>query len=458
MSFYGEARISASPRDDIPSSCMTDASANRLVYESLLSTIQQEAFQYFWREVNPENGLIADSTKPNSPASIAAVGFALTVYPVAVERGWITRSEAIACTRATLRFFWESPQGRDPDATGYKGFYYHFLDMQTGRRAWQCELSTIDTTLLIAGALTAAAYFDCDDSVEEEIRTLAEELYQRIDWQWALNGGKAVALGWKPESGFIKYRWLGYSEAIILYVLGLASPTHPLPAESYDTWLSTYRWKKIYGYGHVYAGPLFIHQFSHGWIDFRGLQDAYMREKGIDYFENSRRATYVQQEYAIRNPRGFVGYHATCWGITASDGPGNHTLQLNGRERRFWDYRARGVPFGPDDGTLSPWAVIASLPFAPEIVLPTIQFITDLHRRERQSDGFECSFNPTYPATDHSSLGWVSPMHIGLDEGPIVLMIENHRTEIIWRLMKQCPYIVCGLQKAGFTGGWLDSG
>jgi hypothetical protein len=319
-----------------------------------LSRIESDTFKYFADEINLENGLVPDSTKQGSPASIAAVGFALTAYPIAVERKYLSRTEAVKRTLTTLRFFHDAPQGKEPDATGYKGFYYHFLDMQTGQRAWKCELSTIDTTYLLAGGLTAARYFDRENKSEREIRTLAESLYKRADWNWAQNGGLTVSHGWKPETGFIKYRWTGYSEALILYVLGLASPTFPLPPESYRAWTRTYKWKKLYGHEFLYAGPLFIHHLSHMWIDFRGIQDDYMRGKAINYFENSRRAIYAQQAYAMRNPKKFVGYDRFSWGITATDGPGPAERRVNGRRIRFFDYKARSFPYGPDDGTLAP--------------------------------------------------------------------------------------------------------
>ena len=421
--------------------------------DELLAFFQRAAFDYFLIEANPENGLVADRTRQGSPASIAAVGMALTAYPVGVERGFMTRQEARERTLATLRFFWNSRQGPEPDATGYKGFYYHFLDMKTGRRVWNCELSTIDTALLFGGVIAAGAYFREDEPQEAEIRTLAEALYRRVDWAWALNGGAAVSLGWKPETGFISYRWLGYSEALLLYILGLGSPTFPLPAESYAAWLATYRWKTIYGQHFVYAGPLFIHQMSHVWIDFRDLRDAFMREKGLDYFENSRRATYVQREYAIRNPHGFAGYKAHCWGITASDGPGYSKRVIKGVKRRFYDYRARGAPYGPDDGTVSPWAAIASLPFAPEIVLPVLRYYHEIDLKDDNPYGFVASYNPTLTGRHHT--GWVSPDHVGINQGPIPVMIENHWTGLIWNLMRQSPYIVTGLRRAGFTGGWL---
>lgn len=421
--------------------------------EKELDKLQRATFGYFLKETNASNGLVPDNTREGAHSSIAAIGFALTAYPIAVERSFITRPEAVERTLTTLRFFWNSPWGTDAYATGYKGFYYHFLDMRNGRRAWSSELSTVDTTYLLAGALTAAAYFDRDVEQEREIRVLADALYRRADWRWALNGALKVTHGWKPESGFLKYRWEGYSEALLLYVLGLGSPTHPLPEESYTAWAKTYSWRKLYGHEFLYAGPLFIHQLSHLWIDFRGIQDEFMRARGIDYFENSRRATYVQQQYALRNPRGFKGYGEYIWGITASDGPGPATHKVDGRLRRFYDYRARGVPYGPDDGTLAPWAVVASLPFAPEIVLPTIKSFDESYPEMTSKYGFKCSYNPTF--SDGSQKGWISKGYYGIDQGPIVSMIENYRSGFLWRLMRRCPYIVTGLRRAGFTNGWL---
>jgi hypothetical protein len=423
--------------------------------DDLLMALQRKAFDYFLYEANDANGLVADRSTKESPASIAAVGLALTAYPIGVARGFMTREQACARTLATLRFFWNSRQGTDPDATGYKGFYYHFLDMETGRRVWRCELSTIDTALLIAGVLTAGTFFSEDNEDETEIRILSESLYERVDWDWARNGGATVTHGWTPENGFIGCRWEGYDEALILYVLALGSPARGLPPESYLAWLKSYHWKKIYGHEFVYAGPLFIHQLSHVWLDFRGIQDSFMREHGSDYFENSRKATYVQHEYAIRNPLEFAGYHETSWGVTACDGPGWETRRIDGVERRFFGYRARGVPFGPDDGTLSPWATAASLPFAPEIVLPALRHFHDLELHVDNPYGFKASFNPTLASENGRPAGWVAPDHLGLNQGPIVLMIENYRSDFLWRLMRTCPHIVRGLRRAGFAGGWL---
>lgn len=423
--------------------------------EEMLNILQRQTFEYFRYEDSPANGLVADKTGKDSPASIAAIGLALAAYPTAVERNFMSRQAAAELTLVTLRFFWDSTQGSQKDASGYKGFYYHFLDMKSGKRAWNCELSTIDTTFLVAGMLTAQAYFDIDNECEREIRDLADSLYRRVDWNWARNGGATVTHGWKPESGFLKYRWEGYDEALLLYVLGLGSPTHSLPDESYPAWLSTYQWKTIYDLEFLYAGPLFVHQLSHVWIDFRGIQDPFMLEKGIDYFENSRRAAHVQQQYAIKNPLEFEGYGENCWGFTASDGPGWITRRLKGIERPFFGYYARGAPYGPDDGTISPWATVASLPFAPEIVLPALQWFHEIDLKVDRPYGFKASFNPTYPAESGHPHGWVSPFHFGINQGPIVLMIENYRTGFLWQLMRKCPFLINGLRRAGFINGWL---
>ena len=387
------------------------------------------------------------------------MGMGLSVFVVAVERGFLSRAEAVERTLTVLRFFHSSHQGPEPDATGYKGFYYHFLDMQTGRRAWHSELSTADTAIFIAGVLTVASYFTGSSDGESEIRDLADALYRRVDWQWALNGGTTITHGWKPRSKFLRYRWdTGYSEAVMLYVLALGSPTFPIDPRGYVEWTSTFEWKTLYDIEQIYAGPLFIHQMSHLWLDFRGIRDDVNRRVGIDYFENSRRATCMQQQYAIDNPCGYPHYHEYGWGLTASDGPGPAVMKIDGVRRVFYDYVARGAPFGPDDGTVSPWAVVTSLPFAPEIVIDTIHHaITRLGLNARTPYGFDASFNPSFPSKSGDPRGWVSPWIFGLNQGPIVLMIENFQSALIWNCIRTCPYIVNGLRRAGFAGGWLDA-
>ena len=421
--------------------------------DALLDRLQHMAFDYFRSNANPANGLIADTTRPGAPSSIAVVGFALSAYPIGVERGWMERADALACTLAALRFFSASDQSGSKQATGYRGFYYHFLDMQRGTRVWASEVSLIDTALLVAGVLTAAAYFDAETADEIELRRLAGALYERVDWRWAQREHGAVTHGWRPECGFLNYGWEGYSEAILLYVLGLGSTTHPLTAESYPAWTATYQWENLYGRDYLYAGPLFIHQYSHAWIDFRGIRDAFMREKGCDYFENSRRATYVQREYATRNPRGFAGYGADRWGLSAGDGPSAQPRMVDGRQQAFYGYAARGVPYGPDDGTISGPAIVSSLVFAPELVLPALR---NLHSDgESESDALiqASGFNAT--VSEAGPNGWVSEGTFGLDQGMIVLMIENYRSGMPWRLGRGNSWIRSGLHRAGFRGGWL---
>jgi hypothetical protein len=420
--------------------------AFQLPTDQELDRLQLTTIQYYIHENNPANGLVRDKTDPRAPCSIAAVGLMLAALPVLVEHSVISREFAPEIALKRLRFFRDSPHGPKPDATGYKGFYYHFLDMKNGRRVWDCELSTIDSAFLLAGMLTCAAYFDGDSEEEAEVRQLADALYRRADWQWALNGGAALSHGWTPETGFIRHRWTGYDEGLLLYLLGLGSPTFPLPCESYVAYCSTYEWKTIYNRELLYSGPLFTHQLSHLWIDFRGLRDAFMRDRGSDYFENSRQATYVHQEYAVRNPMQFAGYGEFCWGLTATDGPGWEKRRVNGIERQFFDYCARGAPYGPDDGTVAPWVAVASLPFAPEIVLPTVRAMARLDLGMTKRYGFKPSFNQTYEVPDSPTGWWVTPYHFGVDQGPVVLMIENYRTGLIWNIMRRCPYIADGLR------------
>ena len=426
----------------------------------MLERLAGETFEYFVREANPHNGLVADKSEPGSPSSIAALGLGLSAYCVAVERGWVTRAEALTRALATLRFLGASPQGPDPDATGYQGFYYHFLDMKTGRRASRCELSTIDTALLIAGVLTVGAYFTGPSDDERELRELADMLYRRVDWAWVSTSTGTLRHGWTPERGFLPYSWdEGYSEAILLYVLALGSPTFPVPADGYRAWTATFEQKTVYGLEYLYAGPLFIHQLSHAWLDLRGIRDERNREIDWDYFENSRRATLVQRQYAIENPQGFMHYSRYGWGLTASDGPGPVVRVVDGVRREFYGYLARGAPFGPDDGTISPWAVVASLPFTPEAVCETVRHALERLALEKKTGrGFDASYNPTFRERRRTgkSHGWVSPWKFGLNEGPIVLMIENHLSGLVWDVFRRSPYVVAGLRRAGFRGGWLD--
>ncbi len=425
----------------------------------MLGVLQRDTFTYFLKEVNDQTGLIADKTQPGSPASIAATGMGLSCYIAGIERGFITRAEAIKRTLTVLKFFHNSHQGTEADATGYKGFYYHFLDIQTGKRVWKCELSTIDTAILLAGILTARHYYTGESKSEIEIRKYADELYAGVDWQWALKGKDSISHGWKPESGFLHSRWnKKYCEAHILYILALGSPTFPISPSGYKKWTSTFEWKKLYNIECIYAGPLFIHQMSQIWLDCKGISDDLNRKIGIDYFENSRRATQIQQQYAIENPLGYPHYGENGWGFTASDGPGPATRTVDGIKRKFYDYIARGAPFGPDDGTISPWAVVTSLPFLPKVILSTMRHaIGRLDLDKHQDYGFDGSYNLSFRDKKDKSKSWISEWQFGLNQGPVILMIENYKSGLIWDIMKRCPHIINGLHKAGFSGGWLDS-
>ncbi|WP_347304548.1 glucoamylase family protein (plasmid) [Croceibacterium sp. TMG7-5b_MA50] len=435
--------------------------------DPLVGELQQRTFRFFWDTTDPETGLAPDRWPTPSFASIAAVGFALTAYPIGVTHGWITREQARTRTLATLEFFASAPQGDSQSSdSGFHGFFYHFLGVTRGHRFARCELSTVDTSLLLGGVLFAQSWYDGDDPQEARIRALAEQIYAAVDWTWITPRPPFVAMGWHPESGFIPHDWDIYNEALLLYVLALGSPTHPLPAETWDAWTARFdaQWTDRWGgEPHLHYAPLFVHQYSHCWIDFHGIQDRYMADKGIDYHENSRRAVRAQRAYAIANTGGWTGYDGEVWGMTACDGPGDFRQAIGGRERQFFSYSARG-PGDRDDGTIAPTAAAASIAFEPELAS---QAIAAMHRRYGSAIwseyGFLDAFNPTLAATNHDlthgriapGTGWVDRDYLGIDQGPIVLMIENMRTGLVWETMKRNPHIRRGLERAGFTGGWL---
>jgi hypothetical protein len=417
--------------------------------ELMLDSIQRKTFLFFKGEHQPDWGIVKDRTKDWAPASIASTGFGIPCFAIGAERKWITREEAAQITLNILNFFMNSEQGEGKDVTGYKGFYYHFLRMDTGKREWNCELSSVDTGLLMMGIIFARNYYNLDNETEKQIRSLAGKLLGRIEWNFMQMPDKgkfanSISMGWTPEKGMHDMGWVGYNEALFLYVL--AAGTGMEKAEDgYKAWLSSYKWYTPYeGLSHVAFPPLFGHQFSQAFIDFRGLADPYMKEKGIDYFENSRRATYVQRRYAIDNPHGWVGYDSLCWGVTASDGP---TDKYNFDDKKFIGYAGRGTS-GPeynyfDDGTIAPYGPLSSLPFAPEIVLPTTRSIIEKYGDNLWGKyGFYDSFNPTAK--------WFNDDYIGIDQGPMMIMIENFRTGLVWDYMMKDEIIQDGLKRLGF--------
>ncbi|MFO7607773.1 MAG: glucoamylase family protein [Candidatus Krumholzibacteriia bacterium] len=435
---------------------------------AFIDTLQLRTFRYFWERCNPENGLAPDRWPTESFASSAATGFALTAYPIGAERGYVTRDEAAERARRTLRFLWEAPQHDRPDgAIGTMGFFYHFLDMETGARFGTVELSTVDTALLLAGALFCQSYFTGPEPAEAEIRALADSLYLRVDWQWASVRPPTIGHGWTPEAGHLPYDWRGYNEAKILYLLALASPTHPVEPEAWDAWTAGYRWGTFHGQEHLGFAPLFGHQYTHVWVDLRGIRDRYMQERGLDYFENSRRALLAQHAYALANPGGWTGYGPRLWGLTACDGPVSGTFTIGGRERTFQTYDARGASFTrvTDDGTICPSAAAGSLPFAPELVVPLLVALHEDHGERIWGEyGFLDALNPTFTLdvpVQHGRVdpehGWYDTDYLGIDQGPILAMIENHRSGLVWDTLRTNPHLLRGLRRAGFTGGWLDS-
>jgi len=465
------ATVQASPVRAAPAPApATTYAALPAEQQKLVDDLERRTFDWFWDGADPKTGLVPDHYPGESFSSIAAVGFGLTAYGVGVERGYITRAQAVGRTLATLRFFKDSPQNdSEDDAAGYRGFYYHFLDMKTGKRFDRgVELSSVDTTLLLGGVLFAQTYYDRDTPDEREIRELADSIYRRVDWPWMQARAPLLSMGWTPGGQFIPSDWKGYNEGMLVYILALGSPTHPVKPDAWRAWLSTNdkTWGEFYGQTFLTFAPLFGHQYSHVWVDFRGIRDDWNRKHDLDYFENSRRATYSQRNYAIANPGKWTGYDANVWGLTACNGPGDIEAEAAGQTRTFMGYSARGagLDYVSDDGTIAPTAAGGSIAFAPEIVVPALETMKKRYGQWIYGRyGFVDAFNPSFHTRTElrtgrlvPELGWVDTVQLGIDQGPIVLMIENWRSDFVWKVMRRNPYVRKGLEKAGFTGGWLD--
>ena len=427
--------------------------------DALLDDVERRTFHYFWDLADPNTRLIPDRAPSPSFSSIAAVGFGLTAYGIGAHRGYVTREQAAERTLQTLQWLLSN-------AAGHKGFYYHFLDMKTGKRFETVELSTVDTALLVAGALFAQSYFDRDDATERAIRETAEQMYARVEWPWAQVRPPFIGMGWTPEKGHLGWDWRGYNEAMIVLILALGSPTHPVDENAWTAYTETYKWGEFYGHEHLLFGPLFGHQYSHVWIDFRGIRDAYMRERGIDYFENSRRATLAQHAYAIDNPGQWRDYGDEIWGLTACDGPMAEKVTIDGKLREFHSYWARGATKDDirDDGTIAPTAAVSSIVFTPELSMKAIRAMSTRYGANLYAQyGFLDAFNPTVRSAENlkhgridPQLGWFDTDYLGIDQGPIIAMIENHRSGLVWETMKKNPHVIRGLKRAGFSGGWLE--
>jgi hypothetical protein len=434
--YYEVTAVTTTAQESLPSSVVSTVPNVFASNDAFLDYIQQANFDYFWYSANPTNGLIPDrmlnSTTP-SDCSIAAVGFGLTAIGIGVDHGWITRTQAVARVLTTLSTFLNGPQGTNSSGIiGYQGWFYHFLDYNAATRSSGTELSSIDTTLLLAGILYAKQYFNCTNADETSIRTMADAIFNGVNWTFMAQGTDEVAMGWQPTTGFSGYgNWVGYDEGMILYLLGLGTATNPLPASAWSYWTSGYTWATYYGESFVPFPPLFGHEYSHCWVDFRHIADAYMNSESSSYFENSRRAALAQQSYCIANPLGWVGYSSNVWGLTACDGPTG--------------YEARGAPPAlNDDGTIAPTAPGGAMAFTPEISLPTLQYFYSHYRTHIWTAyGFRDAFNLTAQ--------WYDTDELGIDQGPIVIMIENYRTQRPWQLFMQNAEIQRGLQQAGFV-------
>jgi hypothetical protein len=429
--FYYVTAVDTSSQESVPSATLGAVPHPFASDDEFLEYVQQTSFDYFWYGANPANGLVPDRTATGSACSIAAVGFGLTAIGIGVDHGWITRTQAVARVLTTLNTFLNGPQGQgNSGIIGYKGWFYHFLDMNTAVRAG-AELSSIDTALLLGGVLYAKQYFDGPGADETSIRAMADAIFNRVDWTWMAQGTDVVSMGWYPTTGFLSANWIGYNEAMILYCLGLGTATNPLPASAWGKWTSGYTWGTYYGQTFVPFSPLFGHQYSHCWIDFRHIADSYMNSHNSTYFENSRRASLAQVQYAVLNPGGFSGYSSTIWGLTASDGPTG--------------YAVHGIPpNGSDDGTIAPTAAGGSIPFTPEYSVPALRaFYSRFRPRIWTAYGFRDAFNITAQ--------WYGPDELGIDQGPIVIMIENYRNQHVWQVFMRNPEVQRGLQRAGFV-------
>lgn len=438
--FYYVTAVDTNSVESLPSLTLALVAEPFATDDQFLEYLQETSFDYFWYGANPNNGLVPDRSATGSACSIAAVGFGLTAIGIGIDHGWISRTQGVTRVLATLNTFLNNPQGTNTTGViGYRGWFYHFLDMNTGLRA-TAELSSIDTALLLGGVLYARQYFDGTNTHETTIRTAAGAIFDRVDWNWMAQGTDALATGWFPVSGFQGFgNWIGYNEGMILYCLGLGASSNALPSTAWTRWTSGYIWTTNYGLAYVAYPPLFVYQYSHCWIDFRHIADAYMTAHNSSYFENSRRATLAQLQYCIANPKSMVGYSSNVWGLTACDGP-NETF--NGVS--YAGYEARGAPNGTDDGTIAPTATGGSIAFAPQYTLPTLRYFYSHFRRNIWTAyGFRDAFN----------LGaqWWDTDELGIDQGPIVIMIENYRTQKVWKRFMNNPEVQLGLERAGFV-------
>ena len=387
--------------------------------DQLLEEIEKANFQYFWEQGNPQTGLVKDranaraSSDNSIVASIAATGFGLTALAIGHQRNFVSLNDARERVLATFRFLWKK-------LPTHRGFFYHFANINTGERVWDSEVSSVDTAILLCGILTCRQHFER----HSEITNLAYEIFNRVDWSWLSEDTSLLPQGWTPEIGFLPYRWDYYSELMMMYLMGLGSFTHPLPAETWNAWKRT-----VFEYdGLRYIGsfaPLFVHQYSQAWFDFRGKRDKY-----ADYFDNSRIATQAHRLFCLELSKRFSDYSEELWGITASDSQNGYVV---------WG----GPPaMGPIDGTVVPAASGGSLPFLPQDCMRVLRTIRSRYPNAWCRYGFVDAFNPL--------TNWYDTDVIGIDTGITMLMAENVRTGFVWNTFMKNPEAKRGMERAGF--------
>ncbi|MFA5163992.1 MAG: glucoamylase family protein [Candidatus Omnitrophota bacterium] len=398
-----------------PAACLY-AGNGGTAQDEFVDKIEKDTFRYFWENADPDTGLIADNASAGAPCSIAATGFGLAVICIGHSRGWITYDEAYNRVFRTLKTFRNTLKNEH-------GFYYHFVDMKTGRRVWKSELSSIDSAIFFAGALFAAQYFK-----GTELERLANSLYLRADWKWMTNGTSLLCMGWTPENGFLGSYWDWYNEGLIAYILAIGSPTYPIPAECWKAWRKPVG--EYGGYKVVYSffGSLFTYQFAHAWVDFRNIED-----NGINYWQNSINAVHANRKFCIDNARSHKGYGEDGWGLTAGDGPGGYK-----------GYGAMPAEKLIQDGTINPYGMAASMPFVPELSLKSLKKIYDRHGSSVYGEyGFKAGYN--------IDKNWFSSNYIGIDQGVTVLMIENYRTGMVWENFMRNQCVKSWMELCGFT-------
>ncbi len=385
--------------------------------DQFLNDVEAASFLYFWEQGNPKTGLVQDRASvrggaPGIVASIAATGFGLTAICIGEKRGFISTSAAEERLFPALNFLWKK-------LPNHRGFFYHWANVNTGERVWDSEISSVDTAILLCGILSCRQHFR-----RPSIQQLANLIFNRVDWTWLSEDTSLLSHGWTPEIGFLPSRWDYYSELMMMYLLGLGSESHPLKEEAWTAW------KRLpFEYDGIrYVGsfaPLFVHQYSQAWFDFRGKRDKY-----ADYFQNSIAATNAHRCFCLELGKQFPDYSEDLWGITASDSPNGYVV---------WG----GPPaVGPIDGTVVPSAAGGSLPFLPQATLRVLKTIRNKYGSAWSKYGFVNAFNPL--------TNWYDPDVIGIDAGITLLMAENLRTGFVWDMFMKTEEARRGMERAGF--------